>query len=603
MKTTILPAILILAWLQSAAPQEPPCGGNWPQWRGPRRDNVSDEKGLLPAWPEAGPPLFWEVHGLGGGIAAVAVSGGRVFTVGYIGDSEYLTALDEATGRRRWSSRVGPLVQESPLMRWLGQRTPTVDGERVYAFHTDGLLVCFQASTGKELWRKSYTKDFGATRPGWGYCDRPLVDGDRLICAPGGTVSMVALNKVSGEILWTSDVKGGPAHSATVVSEAAGVRQYVTCLAWRVVGIRASDGKQLWTYDNFGRTASSCTTIPRGDTIIATAGYGVGLAVLNLHAAGDGVRVEAAQLAPKLDIIPFQDSGMVVGDHLYLAGNSRSCYDLSSGKVLWTDRSTGRGITSMTRADGLLYVHHSDGTLALAEATPERFALKSSFKIPGWVQATGAANPVVTGGRMYIRNESRLLCYDVRGSAPKSDRTRPQAIVLPPPDPKQAPAAPTQAIYVPTPQDVVEKMLALARVNEGDTVVDLGSGDGRIVITAAKKYKATAVGYEIDEQLVKESRSALEKAGLQDLATIESKDLFTAKLDTANVVAVYLPENFLERLLPQFDQLGCGSRIVSHQFKIPGVEPDETYRMESKDDGELHTILVWTTPLKKKKKD
>jgi hypothetical protein len=144
-------------------------------------------------------------------------------------------------------------------------------------------------------------------------------------------------------------------------------------------------------------------------------------------------------------------------------------------------------------------------------------------------------------------------------------------------------------------------MLELVHLDETGMLYDLGSGDGRIVVTAAKKHKAEAVGFEIDEKLVKESRANIEKAGVRELATIEAKDLFTVNLDRATVVAVYLPEKFLERLIPKFDQLGCGSWIVSHQFKIPGVEPEITHRMESKDDGDLHVIYAWRTPLKKKK--
>jgi outer membrane protein assembly factor BamB len=593
---------LVVAAVPTAAGQTvPKASGNWPQWRGPKRDNLSADRNLLKTWPEGGPPLFWEVHGLGTGIAAVAVSGGRVFTVGYLGDSEYLTALDEFTGRRLWAAKTGPLVPENSLMRWLGQRTPTVDGDRVYASHTNGLLVCFQSATGKELWRKDYVKDFGAAKPGWGFCDRPLVDGDRLICAPGGTIAVAALDKATGTIVWKSDVKGGPAHAATVISEAAGVRQVVAFLYGKISGIRASDGKHLWTYEDFGRTGCSCTPIPRGDTIVATAGYGVGLAMLKLSAAGTGASMEL-DYTQKLDISPFQDSGLVLGSHLFLVGGgARTCVDLAQGKAVWSDHSTGKGLASMTYADGHLYVHHSDGTVALIEANPEKFVATSSFKIAGWQQATGATNPVVTGGRLYIRNESRLLCFDVRETALSVERSRPAAIQLEAPDGKAAAPPPAQAIYVPSPQDVVEKMLQAAGLEEGQTMVDLGSGDGRIVITAARKYRATAVGYEIDEQLVKESRAAIEKAGLRERASIELKDMFTSDLSGANVVAAYLPERFLERLIPQFEKMGPGTRLVTHQFRVPGMEIDATHRMESKDDGDTHAIYVYTMPFRRKK--
>jgi ribosomal protein L11 methylase PrmA len=145
-------------------------------------------------------------------------------------------------------------------------------------------------------------------------------------------------------------------------------------------------------------------------------------------------------------------------------------------------------------------------------------------------------------------------------------------------------------------------MLELAKLTNHDTLYDLGSGDGRIVITAAKKYGANAVGYEIDPQLVRESRANIEKAGLKDLASIEAADLFNADVDKANVVALYLPEKLLEQMMPLFDKMGCGSRIVSHQFKIPGVTPVQTLQVQSKEDGDLHTIYLWQTPFTKEKK-
>lgn len=593
----------VLVILVLACAQEPAAPGHWPQWRGPNRDNVSTEKGLLKAWPEGGPPVSWEVHGIGGGIAAPAVAGGRVFTLGYIGDAEYLSALDEKTGRRLWAGKLGPLVQENPLMRWLGQRTPTVDGTRVYAFHIQGLLACFDAATGKELWRKDYTRDFGGLRSGWGYCDRPLVDGEKLICIPGGkTGPMVALHKATGAIVWKSDSTGTTAHAATVISEAAGVRQYVTCFTGRLVSFRASDGKLLWSVEGFGQTANSCTPIVQGDSILASSGYGVGITLLKLLADGAGVKAER-QYAERVDVNPFQDSGLVAGPHFFVVGGSaRSCVDPATGRVLWKDSSTGRGFTALTFADGHLYVHHSDGSVALAQPTPEKLEVKSAFKIQEWQPTSGATNSVVAGGGLYLRNDSRLLRYDVRESAAEGARPRPRALVLDPPGGRSDPLPPAQAIYVPTPQDVVEKMLETAGVGKEDVVYDLGSGDGRIVVTAAKKHGARAVGFEIDSQLVRESRANLEKAGVKDLASIESKDMFTVDLAPASVVALYLPEKFLERLLPQLEKLKPGSRIVSHQFKIPGVAPDRSLRLDSKDDGDAHAVFLYATPLKKENK-
>jgi outer membrane protein assembly factor BamB len=600
-------AIVVLLLLASCAlptapAQEPAsAAGNWPQWRGPRRDNISDEKGILTVWPEDGPALFWEVQGIGGGIAAVAVQGGRVFTVGYLGDSEYLSALEEGTGRRLWTSRLGPAVMENALMRWLGQRTPTVDGDRVYAFHTEGTLVCFDTATGKERWRKDYLKEFGSQKYYWGLCDRPLVDGDKLICSPGGTVAMLALDKKTGALLWKSDVRGRAAHSAAVISEAAGVRQYVTCFSGKMVGVRASDGKLLWTEDDFGRTANSCTPIPVGDSILGLSGYGVPLIRLKLTACGDGMCLEKP-LEKRMSLSPFQDSALLFGKDLFLVGGRGTlCLDAETGEMRWTEAGPGRGLASMIGFPGHLIVHQSDGTVSLVDATREKCVVVSSFGIAGWQTANGSTNPVLTGGRLYLRNESRLLCFDVRENPPVGERRRPPVLVLPSPDPKATPAPATQAVYVPTPQDVVEKMLELVHVGPEDLVYDLGSGDGRILITAAKKHDARALGFEIDAQLVRESRDAIEKAGVKDRVSVEEKDLFTADLSPAKVIALYLPEPLLTRLAPALEKLPAGVRIVSHQFRIPGYRVDAAQSLKSKEDGESHAVYVWTTPLRKEK--
>jgi outer membrane protein assembly factor BamB len=490
---------------------------------------------------------------------------------------------------------MGPAVNENPLMRWLGQRTPTIDGDLIYAFHCQGSVICFATKTGQEVWRKDYLKEFGTAPHMWGICDRPLVDSDLLILTPGGTVaSMVAVEKKTGKMVWKSESKGRASHAATVISNAAGVRQYVTCLEGKVVSFRASSGGFLWSLDNFGRTANSCTPIAAENDIIATAGFGAGLAIIKVSACGEICAAET-KFTQKIDISPFQDSAVLVDGRLHVVGgNKRSCVDVATGNVLWTDTTTGRGLASMTYADGRLYVHHSEGTMALAEADALKMTVASTFQIAPWTRTAGASNPVVAGGRLYIRNDSRLLAFDVRqGAAPGGPR--PATIVLE--SPNKAPAPPA-AVYVPTPNDVVTAMLDAATVTKDDTVFDLGSGDGRIVI-AAGKLGAKAVGYEIDPLLVRDSRAAIEKAGLQELVKIAPGDLFAAPLADATVVALYLPQDFLERLKPSFMNLKPGSRIVSHQFKIPGAVPEKSLQVQSKDDGDLHAVYLYTAPLKK----
>jgi precorrin-6B methylase 2 len=205
---------------------------------------------------------------------------------------------------------------------------------------------------------------------------------------------------------------------------------------------------------------------------------------------------------------------------------------------------------------------------------------------------------VVIGGRLYLRDEDRLFCYDVtKGSKPG----KPAVFEAPPPGKgaeKKKPGEP-DAIYVPTPQDVVEKMLELAKVKKTDTVVDLGCGDGRIVVTAARKYGCKGIGYEIDPECVRMSLANVKKHAVESLVTIENKDMFTADLTKVNVVMLYLPARVTGRLLPQLRRLPAGARVVCHAFALPGMVADREVPVTPKEDGLERKVYLYTAPLKK----
>ena len=253
-------------------------------------------------------------------------------------------------------------------------------------------------------------------------------------------------------------------------------------------------------------------------------------------------------------------------------------------------------------ADGHLYVRQADGLMTLVEANPNEYVEKGSFLIPDHEQSIGATHPVIASGRLYLRDNNNLFCYDVRRDAFKRPNREPREIAVP------APAAGTdhsaestlRSVFVSTPQDVVEKMLETAAVKKSNVIYDLGSGDGRIVIAAAKKHGCRAVGYEIDPELVKLSRENAVKAGVERLVTIEQTDVFTLDLSPADMIAVYLLPKQLEKLIPQLKKLKPGSCIVSHQFEIPGIKPDKTIEFESDKDGNRHKVHLWMAPLKQK---
>ncbi|HEY2250024.1 MAG TPA: PQQ-binding-like beta-propeller repeat protein, partial [Planctomycetaceae bacterium] len=499
----------------AADPNEPDfdlAAGYWPQWRGPNRDNVSSEKGLLQEWPAEGPPRLWTATGVGEGIASVSVAEGKIFTFGYQAESEFVVALDEKTGELSWATRAGPIVAESSLMRWLSQRTPTVDGSRLYLATNSGDLVCLSTAGGRELWRKSYTADFGARRPMWGFCDYPLVDGDSLICTPGGPdAKIAALDKETGNVIWKTQIPGAQneqaAYSALVVSEVGGLRQYVTFLAGGLVGVAADDGRLLWRYDELGKlsTANSHTSIVRGDQIFCSNGYGGGVALLKAVRNGKNVTVnQIYKHGGSLDA--FQDATTLVGDHLYVSQRDGfpACLSWQTGEKVWgPQRLEGRGKMAIAFADGCLYYRHSDGRMTLAEATPEKYVQRGMFVIPGHTPAVGSTSPVIARRRLYLRDNNLLHCYDIRADALQDPLALPREVSL------DVPAAATRArgaaanparesqplrgVFVPTPHDLVKQMLDLAQLKKTDVVFDLGSGDGRIVIAAAKDFGCKAV--------------------------------------------------------------------------------------------------------------
>jgi outer membrane protein assembly factor BamB/precorrin-6B methylase 2 len=576
--------------------------GHWPQWRGPDRMNVSRETGLLPKWPEGGPPLAWKGSGLGEGVASVAVTGGRVYVLGYRGDDERVTALDEATGKKLWDVPIGSALRENPLMRWACQRTPTVDDDRLYAFRARGELVCLRCADGKELWRKNYVNEFGGRTGPWGYCDRPLVDGDRLICVPGNAeATVVALNKKTGEVLWKCAVPSGPpaGYSATVLAEVNGVRQYIAFLSGAVVAV-STEGKHLWRYDLTPvRTGNSHTPLVHGDHVFCAGGYNAGIAVLKIVADKDkgAARVEEVYRRP-LTLPTWHDSAVRVGDHVYVGtGRELMCLEYKTGNEVWKNAGAVGGTFSLTCADGHLYLRSQRGKVALVEATPKGYALKGTLEIPGSVSKPSSTAPVVTGGHLFLRDDDLLFCYDVQGgaaeTAPATESDQKPGKTSPSPQAREA-----HDVFVPTPQDVVERMLELAKVARDEVVYDLGCGDGRVVVTAARKYGCKAYGCDIDPECVKMSRENVAKQGVGRLVTIERKDIFELDLSGADVVTLYLLPRTNERLIPQLKKLKPGARIVAHAFEIPGIRPDRVMPWRSEEDNLEHQIYVYTAPLK-----
>ncbi|MCB1058460.1 MAG: PQQ-like beta-propeller repeat protein, partial [Acidobacteria bacterium] len=406
-----------------------------PQWRGPHRDGRSPDTGLLESWPEGGPRLVLEAEGLGTGFSSVAVTGGVVYTLGDLGTAEgreegqYVFALDAATGAKRWQTRVGPTWDD----RYPGPRsTPTIDGDRLFALGTAGDLVCLATADGRVIWSKNLVRDFGGSLMkaqgtwDWKYAESPLVDGDRVVVTPGGTDAfMVALDKGTGRVVWKATLptlegpgKPGAGYSSIVVSEAAGVRQYVQLGGPGLVGIEAATGRFLWAYT---RVANEVANIPTalvdGDTVFATSGYGAGAALLRLEKTEDGIAAREVYFLPG-ETFQNHHGGLILDRGTIYTGSGHNkglpvALDKAAGKLVWGPvRNAGKSSAAIAYADGHLYLRYQDGLMVLVEATPEGYREKGAFRIPD-VRRESWSHPVISGKRLYLREQDRLYVYDL----------------------------------------------------------------------------------------------------------------------------------------------------------------------------------------------
>ncbi len=397
---------------------------DWPCWRGPERTDVSKETGLLKRWPEGGPRLLWTATGLGGGYSTPSVAGGRVFLMGSRGNEEWVMSLDAATGKILWSTKVGAVGKnEGP--NYPGPRcTPTVESDSLYTLGSDGDLVCADPDTGKVRWRHHLVKDFDGRRDTWAYCESPLIDGEKLICTPGGpTATLIALNKKDGSVIWKAAVPdyNFAGYASAIVAEVGGIKQYVQFLGAGVVGIAADDGRFLWRYRrNVG--GQSCMTPIFYDGCVFTSASATGTsggdALLRLVAHGRDV--EAKEIY-RVHHMKNHHGGVVrIGDSLYGTGGAALvCLDFKTGAVRWKERCVGKG--SITAADGHLYVRGERGTIALVEASPTGYKETGRFQQPSRSRFPTFCHPVVAGGRLYLRDADLLFCCDIKeGNTPGS---------------------------------------------------------------------------------------------------------------------------------------------------------------------------------------
>ncbi|HJU56098.1 MAG TPA: PQQ-binding-like beta-propeller repeat protein [Pyrinomonadaceae bacterium] len=408
-RVMLVGAVFVLLLLLSVVKAGAQTGGEWPQWRGANRDGISQETGLLKEWPADGPPLAWKAAGAGRGYSSLAISKGRIYTMGLKGDREHVIAFDVATGKQVWATPHGGAFRND---RGDGPRgTPTVDGDRLYALGGNGDLSALDTKTGRIVWTMNVLQKFGGENIIWGISESPLIVGEKLLVNAGGPgASVVALNKKDGSLIWKSQSdKAG--YSSAIPIQIAGKTQVVYFTHQRGLGLDLETGKLLWEYPRAANNvANAATPVARGNRVFITSDYGNGGGLVEVKSDAKGVT--ATEVYFTKEMRNHHSSSVLIGDHLYgFSSNILTAMRFDTGEVAWRDRSVGKG--SLVYADGHLYCLSENGVVGLVEATPTGYREKGRFRIeqdslPTW------SHPVVAGGRLYLRDQDTIYAYDVK---------------------------------------------------------------------------------------------------------------------------------------------------------------------------------------------
>ena len=422
---------------------------DWPQWQGPDRNAVSKETGLLKEWPKDGPPLAWKVKGIGSGYSGPSIAAGRIYGMSNRGADEFVWALSESNGKELWATRLGPALTEGmPQGKEGAGCTPTVDGERIYVLGLGGDLACLQAKDGTIIWRRSLPNDFGGIVPTWRYNESPLIDGDKLICTPGGKEStLAALDKLTGKTIWTSHVPelagasseaggggrrggrggqfrdSGAAYASAIAIDFEGQRQYVQLTAKSLIGVAAAHGKLLWRYDRAAnRSGINCSTpLYHAGKVFAASAYGNGGGLVKLSKEGNGAP-KAEEVWFSRNIENHHGGVLLIDGGLYGSNGGNSggylvCLDFETGDVLWNERDLDkRRVTkgSVAFADGRIYYRTEEGPVVLIEPSRKEYLERGRFDQPERTDKPAWTHPVIANGKLFIRDQDALFCYNVK---------------------------------------------------------------------------------------------------------------------------------------------------------------------------------------------
>jgi len=385
---------------------------SWPEFHGPGRTNISPDKGLLKQWPEGGPPLLWKYSECGEGYSGVAIADGMIFTAGDFGAEEAILALD-VDGKLFWKSPNGEAWRgASPGSR----TTPTYSDGALYQMNACGRLAAFEAKTGKPLWAVDLKAQFDAQFGVWGLAENVIVDGDKVLCMPGGPKGrVVALDKRTGKTIWANtEVQDTAAYCSPVIVTHGGVRQLLTMTQKSVLGVEVETGRLVWQAPFVPKSPQNALTpVFHDGHVFVACGHWSGGTVMKI----DPDAKSASVVWSRKELDNCHGGAMFIGGRLYgsacrQGGKDFYCVDFMTGGSIKTDSTLGK--VGITVADGMMYCLNHQGTMSLLAITPDGFRIVSQFELKRRPANFYLAHPVVCGGRLYLRGGQDLFVYDVR---------------------------------------------------------------------------------------------------------------------------------------------------------------------------------------------
>ena len=388
------------------------CGGataEWPQYQGLNRDNISHETGWLKTWSEDGPEVLWRIP-IGEGYSGISIVDGRIYTMHSEGEDEFAVCLDASDGTEIWRSRTDEKYHSG---EGSGPRsTPAVDGDRVYVLSAKGKLYGLDAGSGEKVWGHDFVTEFESGMPGFGFSSSPIIEGDSLLIEAGGKngKSIVAFDKATGAILWTSHTDGA-GYSSPIIIDSNGVRQAIFMTGKSLVSVSPTDGTIYWKHVPWPTGNDINAAVPLllpGDRIFVSAAYDKGSVLVQIKSDSDEMSVE--EIWRSHDVMEnWMSSSVLLGEYLYGFDESiLKCIEASTGEQKWAHRGFGRG--SLLLADGHLIILGEGGNLGIAEANPSEYKGVAETQV---LEGRCFTPPTFLGGKLYLRNQKELVCIDL----------------------------------------------------------------------------------------------------------------------------------------------------------------------------------------------